>query len=106
MLRPRSSVLLSLGLAPALVLAGCSGTSRSKRNPVPRAALTFPQGTAATAKSDQNGIVVATVGGNSTETQIVKASASSAVKDVLVAFPPGSLAISTDVVVQEGSQIA
>lgn len=84
---------------------GCSGTKRSQRTGVPRAALIFPQGKPATTKADQNGVLVASLDPNSTETQVVSASASSNIAGVSVAFPPGSLAVATDIVLQEGQKI-
>src|SRR4051812_12737225 len=61
---------------------------------------------AASVLSDTNGVVTASVVPSATETQTVGASPGSAIAGTVVAFPPGSLAIATNISVEEGAPLA
>ncbi len=59
-----------------------------------------------TPKSDTNGVVVATIDPNATNAQTIKSSDSSSIKGSSVTFPPGSLAIATDITLEAGLPVA
>jgi len=67
--------------------------------------LVLPDGTRAPVLSDGSGIVTARLGANATETQLVTASADSNISDVVLAFPPGSLSINTNISLREAPTI-
>ena len=97
----KAVMLALLGLSTAF--SACGSRNRTQRSLSPRAGIFFPTGgTSATIKSDINGVIVATLDPNSATAQVVKASANSNIKDVSIAFPPGALAIATDISLQEG----
>ncbi len=101
----KAVVLALLGLSTAI--SACGSRNRTQRSLSPRAGIFFPTGgTSATIKSDVNGVIVATLDPNSATAQVVKASASSNIKDVSIAFPPGALAIATDISLQEGESFS
>ncbi|RYZ82319.1 MAG: hypothetical protein EOP04_22275 [Proteobacteria bacterium] len=50
-------------------------------------------------------VVTGTVDPNAVDSQLLKASADSNISDVVLAFPPGSLAIATDISLKEGPSI-
>ncbi len=56
--------------------------------------------------SDVDGVLTAAIDPSSGETQTISASANSAVAGSGITFPPGSIAIATEITIQEGSQIA
>lgn len=86
------------------VLAACGTPNhRSQRSDIPRATVVFPSdGVLASVKSDLNGVMVASLDPLANSTQIVEASGSSRIKGYSVAFPPGALAIATDISMKEG----
>ena len=97
----KAVVLALLGLS--MSFSACGSRNRTQRSLSPRAGIFFPTGgTSATIKSDTNGVIIATLDPNSATAQVVKASANSNIKDVSIAFPPGALAIATDISLQEG----
>jgi hypothetical protein len=67
--------------------------------------ITLPQGEVAQTRSDQGGVKTAALEPSTTETQLVQASADSNIGDVVVAFPPGAVAIATDITVREGAPL-
>jgi hypothetical protein len=57
-------------------------------------------------KSDENGVVVATIDTSSGDTQVLKASADNPeLEGAEVLFPPGSLAVPADVTIQQGETL-
>ena len=103
--RSRLGKWLFLGLV-LLSVPACGSSHRNERQPTARAAVLFPPGTFTKAKSDSHGVVVAGIDPNSTSTQIIAASGQSAISGVTIAFPPGAVAIATDLVVKEGAAVA
>ncbi len=57
-------------------------------------------------KEDVQGIVTASVSKDSTMTQVVEASKSGAISGATLSLPPGSLALDTEISIEEGASIA
>ena len=96
--------VLSLALAP--LPAACGGArNRTERTGVARASLLFPQGQQVRPKVDKAGVVVATIDPKAKVAQIIGASATSAIAGTSVAIAPGSVAVSTDITVQQGGTV-
>ncbi len=97
---------LSVVGVAVITLAGClSGPGFFKQKG--QASLTNKGSQeAATVTSDVDGVLTASLDGSSGATQVVQASASSNIAGSSIAFPPGSLAISTSVTVEEGAPLA
>lgn len=97
-------------LAIALVsLAGCFDgpgflrqSDASKTDKIAAAASTVVD---ATTLSNEGGVLVASLKAGSTSTQLMKASDGSAIAGATVSFPPGSLAIDTNITMEEGSSL-
>lgn len=62
--------------------------------------------TDATVSSDEDGIITATIDGNSTTSQKLSASADSTISTSSVVFPVGALLIDTQITIQEGGTVA
>jgi len=101
----RSQAFPRFILVYTLVLSGCwDGASFLKQQGQESSA--DQQQIAASVTSDQDGVLTAALSADAKTTQIVKASASSAIASTVVSFPPGSVAIATNVTIQEGASLA
>ena len=93
----------NLILTLAALAFGCvRGPAFLKQSGAPEASIHRLQ----VATVDQNGVTSGVITGGSKSTQVIAASANSAVAGSNIEFPPGSLAISTEVTIQAGSSLA
>ncbi len=102
----RSVQLRSLLVIPSFLLLSCAPleSTASRSSPLP-VNLELPGGYSVPIKGEAAGVVTGTVDPNAVDSQLLKASADSNISDVVLAFPPGSLAIATDISLKEGPSI-
>lgn len=96
-----SCAALSLSIAYSCVPL----ESQATRSSPPQASIALPEGTTVATKGESAGVITGAIDPNATEPQLLKASADSNISKVVLAFPPGSLAIATDISLKEGSSI-
>jgi hypothetical protein len=100
-----SRAILAITILSSMVTTSCfkMGTSQ-----LGNTVLRSGQGAATQLKTETNatGATTANVDANSASTQLVTASNNSSVKGSSVSFPPGSLAISTSITLEEGASVA
>lgn len=95
---------LTWGAVFLLSACGGSGTLMRFDQPQPQQiSIDFDNGESVKPKFSSGGVVTASIDPDSDVTQIIQAASDSAIADTAVAFPPGSLAIATDITVQVGS---
>ena len=100
-MKQRSHNKLILTLA-ALAFGCVRGPAFLKQGGAPEASIHRLQ----VATVDQNGATSGVIAGGSKSTQVISASTNSTVAGSNIEFPPGSLAISTEVTIQAGSNLA